>query len=89
MALLAYRQRLRGGTDRGWGVGATNLREGTLGEDTVEVVSRCPAREQCGWQWCYSHEQAGLSAGTVTDNDQLATDLSHLREGSMGRLSNE
>ncbi len=26
------------------------------------------------------HEQAGLSAGTVTNNDQLATDLRHLRE---------
>ena len=32
------------------------------------------------------HEQTGLSAGTVTDNDQLATDLSHLRGGSMGVL---
>ena len=32
------------------------------------------------------HEQTGLSAGTVTDNDQLATDLSHLRDGSMGVL---
>ena len=30
------------------------------------------------------HEQTGLSAGTVTDNDQLATDLSHLRDGLMG-----
>lgn len=26
------------------------------------------------------HEQTGLSAGTVTDNDQLATDLGHLRD---------
>lgn len=27
------------------------------------------------------HEETGLSAGTVTDNDQLATDFRHLRDG--------
>lgn len=33
--------------------------------------------------WRDLHEQTGLSAGTVTDNDQLATDLRHLRDRSM------
>lgn len=29
--------------------------------------------------WYALHEKTGLSAGTVTDDDQFATDLSHLR----------
>lgn len=32
----------------------------------------------------HSHEQTGLSTGTVTDDDQLATDFRHLRDGSTG-----
>lgn len=31
-----------------------------------------------------SHEETGLSTGTVTNNDQLATDFRHLRDGSTG-----
>ena len=26
----------------------------------------------------YLHEQTGLTAGTITDDDELATDLGHL-----------
>lgn len=56
---------------------ATNLGEGTLGEDAVGCQSR-PTRGT-GWMGDV-HEQARLSAGTVTDNDQFATDLRHLRD---------
>ena len=66
------------------GAVTTNLRESTLGEDTGDVVSTGVRGR--GWHDRHSHEQTGLSAGTVTDNDQLATDLSHLRDGSMGVL---
>jgi hypothetical protein len=66
------------------GAVATNLRESSLGEDTDGDVSTW--RLGRGWYDRHLHEQTGLSAGTVTDNDQLATDLSHLRDGSMGVL---
>ena len=36
---------------------------------------------------CNSHEQASLSAGTIANNDQLATDLRHLR-GCVNEFSN-
>jgi hypothetical protein len=66
------------------GAVATNLRESTLGEDTGGDVSTW---RRGGRRYDrHLHEQTGLSAGTVTDNDQLATDLSHLRDGSMGVL---
>jgi hypothetical protein len=29
----------------------------------------------------YLHEQTGLTAGTIADDDELATDLSHLDTG--------
>lgn len=32
------------------------------------------------------HEQTSLPTSTVTDNDQLATDLRHLRNPSISRL---
>jgi hypothetical protein len=63
---------------------ATNLRESSLGEDTGGNVNTW--RRGRSWYDRHLHEQTGLSAGTVTDNDQLATDLSHLRDGSMGVL---
>ena len=54
----------------------TNLWEGTLGEDTAAVVSIAYTYfNRC----IHSHEKTGLSTSTVTDNDQLATDLRHLR----------
>lgn len=83
MALMrGCRYWLRGGcVDRGLGAVATNLRESTLGEDTDGIVSTI----QIGLEEedRHSHEKTGLSAGTVTDNDQLATDLGHLRDGLM------
>jgi hypothetical protein len=66
------------------GAVATNLRESTLGEDTGGGVSTWRRGRRRYDR--HLHEQTGLSAGTVTDNDQLATDLSHLRDGSMGVL---
>lgn len=69
--------------DRGWRA-ATNLREGTLGEDTVGCLS-AGRRGEAGWRGVLDlHEKTGLSAGTVTNNDQLAADLGHLRDWSMG-----
>ena len=85
MALMrGCRGWLRGCADRGLGAVATNLREGTLGEDTGGIVSTTQGESEQRDR--HLHEQTGLSAGTVTDNDQLATDLSHLRGGSMGVL---
>lgn len=58
----------------------TNLRESALREDAVKV----------GFSWgcneatvkpseCSNlHQQTGLSAGTVSDDDQLATNFRHL-----------
>lgn len=60
-------------------LGATNLREGTLGEDTVVALVR-PDSDHWMMYTIDLHEQTGLAAGTVTDNDQLATDLGHLRD---------
>lgn len=34
------------------------------------------------WHAGDSHEETGLSAGTVTNDDELATDFRHLRDGS-------
>lgn len=31
--------------------------------------------------WEYLHEQTGLTAGTIADDDELATDLGHLNTG--------
>lgn len=36
----------------------------------------------------HSHEQAGLSTGAITNNDQLATDIRHLRDPLMTLLDN-
>jgi hypothetical protein len=83
MALMRERRRwLRGCIDRGLGAVATNLRESSLGEDTGNIVSTIQTRAEVEDR--HSHEKTGLSAGTVTDNDQLATDLGHLRDGLMG-----
>lgn len=52
---------------------------------------QCVSRHSYRWldgQGCMrssgdSHEQTGLSTGTVTNNDQLATDFRHLGDGSI------
>ena len=58
--------------------GGTNLWEGALGEDAV-IQLAYPAGKREHRVIRHSHEQAGLAACTVTNNDQLATDLRHLR----------
>lgn len=58
--------------------GCTNLGEGALGEDAAARSVRGQFGEFEGG--VDSHEQAGLPASTVTDNDQLATDFRHLRD---------
>ena len=66
-------------------------RRGIRGEDSGTNLWECALGEDAGVQLAYtagkrwsrvvrhSHEQAGLAACTVTNNDQLATDLRHLR----------
>lgn len=57
----------------------TDLREGSLGEDAViEIRQYCLRRQHVYLGSVDIHEKTGLSAGTVTDDDQLATDFSHL-----------
>jgi len=59
----------------------TDLWEGALGEDAGVALAYTSI-----WEICIGknlHEQAGLSASTVTNNDQLATDFRHLRRLSM------
>jgi hypothetical protein len=69
----------------------TDLREGTLGEDTastLSVVARAHkgGAVRVGRPGVDLHEQTGLSAGAVTDNHELATDLGHFAvcRGSVG-----
>jgi hypothetical protein len=58
--------------------GGTNLWEGALGED-AGIRLAYTVRKRLHGVFRHSHEQAGLAACTVTNNDQLATDLRHLR----------
>lgn len=82
-----------GGADARGGLGGrgdrgnADLREGALGEDAGER-QQLAAGQEAAASWGaarrttgrHSHEQAGLSTRTVTDDDELATDLSHLCE---------
>ena len=53
----------------------TDLGEGSLGEHTGKEGQR----SQVTNEQANSHEKTGLSAGTVADDDELATDVgSHL-----------
>lgn len=68
------------------GEGAANLREGTLGEDTVEGMESVlrlpfslPTRSESRLiEKGNLHQQTGLTAGTITNDNELATDLGHL-----------
>lgn len=58
--------------------GTANLREGTLGEDTVKkqkvsLELRLPTSNSSN----YLHEQAGLATGAVPYDDEFATDFGH------------
>ena len=63
------------------------LGEGALGENTVTSVSAVLQRVyrdvgKAPWagrqRLRHLHEQTGLTAGTIADDDELATDLGHL-----------
>ena len=69
----------------------TDLREGTLREDTASTLSVVARADKGGdvrdrRLGVDLHEQTGLSAGAVTDNYELATDLGHgdVCRGSVG-----
>jgi uncharacterized caspase-like protein len=68
---------------------ATYFREGALGENTADealaedLFGRRRGRRDGGREQ-HSHEQTGLSTGTVADNDELSTDLRH--GGRSGRV---
>lgn len=65
------------------GAAGTDLGEGALGEDAAE--KRVSRHSQHTWAAAGGgrvfagdlHEQASLSAGAVTDNNELASDLGH------------
>lgn len=73
------------------GRGSADLREGALRED-AGGRQQLAAGQEAGASWGaarratgrHSHEQAGLSTRTVTDDDELATNLSHLCELLLG-----
>jgi len=63
--------------------GKSDLWEGTLGEDAARKrmsATRATAKGvDSEGRRRHSHEKASLSAGTVADDDELATDLRHNR----------
>lgn len=72
------------------GEGGSYLREGTLGENTVRLVSNTNGKKkkkkrpknsqrlEVILMSRYLHEQTGLTAGTIAYDNELASDLGHL-----------
>ena len=80
---------LRGPIKGSVGEGGSYLREGTLGENTVRLVSNTNGKREKKrpknsqrleviLMSRYLHEQTGLTAGTIAYDNELASDLGHL-----------
>lgn len=69
-----------------WTRGGEGSERRTSGKVPLEKTLRCSQYHGGGHVCMFgghgdSHEETGLSTSTVTNNDQLATDFRHLRDG--------
>lgn len=77
--------------------GKTNLREGTLGEDTIiekqhgQRLSIDPSNRKTDSLRKHSHQKTSLTTGTITNDDELATNLGHLveKKSSVSEINQE
>lgn len=75
-----------------------NLRKGALGEHTVSNITSSVSylglhNTLASFSECrdgtekHSHQETGLATGTITNNNKLATNLSHLYQREQDEVS--